>query len=189
VPVIGLGSSGESRAPYLRIAISASFVVIAVALYYFNEWFRSVEAAAGEHSIALVTDGHTAIIWDRAVALFGLGTPHAMGLRITAGCSSALLILPLLLVGAGFMASHRSTIPRILAGTGIGAALLVVTNQLRLCLIAFFYQQWGDDGFGWAHTVVGSLLSLVGVAASVAALLLVAMRRREPRDQLNGAPL
>lgn len=187
VPVIGVGSPREERPPYLRIAIAASFAAIATALYAFNEWFRSVEAAAGERSIKLVTDGHTATIWDQAVTLFGLGTSHAMGLRITAGCSSALLILPLLLVGAGFMISQRSTIPRILAGTGIGAAVLIVTNQLRLCLIAWFSQQWGDEGFGWAHTVVGSLLSLVGVAASVTALLLVAMRRQEPRVPMNGA--
>jgi exosortase/archaeosortase family protein len=165
-----------------------AFVLIAGALYAFNGWFRSVEAAAGERSIGLVTDGNTTTIWDQAITLFGLGTRHAMGLRITAGCSSALLILPLFLVGAGFMASRRSTIARILAGTAIGAAVLVVTNQLRLCLIAWFAQEWGHDGFGWAHTVIGSLLSLVGVAASVAILLLLAMRQREPVERLDGAP-
>jgi len=187
VPAVGLDAATESRPPYVRFAIAASFVAISAALYLFNEWFRSVEAAAGEQSIRLVTDGNTATIWDQAVTLFGLGTPHAMGLRITAGCSSALLILPLLLLSAGFMLGQRSTVPRILAGAGTGAAVLVVTNQLRLCLIAFFSQQWGEEGFGWAHTVVGSLLSLVGVAASVAALLLIAMRRQEPRIPANGA--
>ncbi|MEV7003983.1 archaeosortase/exosortase family protein [Streptomyces sp. NPDC093982] len=188
VPVIGPESSEVSRPPYLRIALTASFVLAAAALYAFNGWFRSVEAAAGEHSIGLITDGNTHTIWDEAVTLFGLGTQHAMGLRITAGCSSALLIVPLLLVGAGFMISRRSTVVRILAGTGIGAAVLVVTNQLRLCLIAWFSQQWGHEGFGWAHTVLGSLLSLVGVAASVIVLLLVAMRRQEPGEPSNGAP-
>ncbi|WP_164992578.1 archaeosortase/exosortase family protein [Streptomyces sp. L2] len=158
-------------------------------LFGFNEWFRSAEAAAGVHVIGLVTTGTTLLDWDEAVTFFGLGTPHAMGLRITAGCSSAMLIIPLLLVGAGFMLSRRSTVPRILAGTGIGAILLVITNQVRIGLIASFSQKWGSEGFGWAHTVVGSLLSLVGVAASVTALLLVAMRRRKPSGRLEGAPL
>ncbi|MFD8396199.1 archaeosortase/exosortase family protein [Streptomyces sp. NPDC059680] len=158
-------------------------------LFACNAWFRSAEAAAGERIIGLVTTGTTSLDWDAAVTFFGLGTQHAMGLRITAGCSSAMLIIPLLLVGAGFMLSRRSTVSRILAGTGIGAVVLVVTNQLRIGLIASFSQKWGDVGFGWAHTVVGSLLSLVGVAASVTILMLVALRRRKPVDRPEGASL
>lgn len=158
-----------------------------MALFAFNAWFRSVEAAAGEYVVGLVTTGSTDLNWDQAVAYFGLGTPHVIGLQISAGCSSAMLISPILLIGAGFMLGGRSTVPRILAGTGIGAAVLVLTNQLRIGMIAWFSQQWGLDGLGWAHTVFGSVLSLVGVAASVTALLLVAMRRREPGERLDGA--
>lgn len=181
VPGTGLETSTASRPPYLRYAVAASFVFVAVSLYAFNEWCRSAEAAAGEQVIGWVTTGETALHWERAIAFFGLGTEHAMGLRITAGCSSALLIFPLLLLGAGFMLGGRSTVPRILAGTVVGAAVLVVTNQLRLCLIAWASQSWGLDGFGWSHTVFGSVLSLVGVGASVTALYLIAMQRREPR--------
>ncbi|MFE7975696.1 archaeosortase/exosortase family protein [Streptomyces shenzhenensis] len=168
--------------------LAAALFFTSGALFAFNGWFRSVEAAMGEYVLGLVTTGTTALNWDQAVTFFGLGTQHAMGLRITAGCSSAMLIIPLLLVGAGFMLSRRSTVARILAGTAIGAALLVVTNQLRFGLIAWFSQEWGYEGFGWAHTVVGSLVSLVGVALSVTVLLLVAMRRRESQAQLNGVP-
>ncbi|MGI5444031.1 archaeosortase/exosortase family protein [Streptomyces shenzhenensis] len=188
VQAIGLGAARPSQSSYLRLALAAALLFTSGALFAFNGWFRSVEAAMGEYVLGLVTTGTTALNWDQAVAFFGLGTQHAMGLRITAGCSSAMLIIPLLLVGAGFMLSRRSTIARILAGTAIGATLLVVTNQLRFGLIAWFSQEWGYEGFGWAHTVVGSLVSLVGVALSVTILLLVAMRRREPQAQLNGVP-
>lgn len=185
---IGLGAARPAQAPYLRFALAAALLFTAGALFTFNEWFRSVEAALGEYVVGLTTTGTTSLDWDQAVTYFGLGTQHAMGLRITAGCSSAMLIIPLLLVGAGFMLSRRSTVARILAGTAVGAALLVLTNQLRFGLIASFSQKWGYEGFGWAHTVVGSLVSLVGVAVSVTVLLLVAMRRREPLPRLNGAP-
>lgn len=188
VPPFGLGTSRPSQPPYLRLLLAAALLLTAVVLFGFNEWFRSAEAAAGEHVIGWVTTGTTALDWGEAVTFFGLGTQHAMGLRITAGCSSAMLIIPLLLVGAGFMLSRRSTISRILAGTGIGAAVLIVTNQVRIGLIASFFQKWGAEGFGWAHAVVGSILSLVGVAASVTALLLVAMRRPRSNDRLNGSP-
>ncbi|MDX3763423.1 archaeosortase/exosortase family protein [Streptomyces sp. AK02-04a] len=188
-PTLGLGTLGPSQPPYLRFVLAVALFSTAGALYGFNEWFRSAEAAAGEHVIGLVTTGTTSLDWDSAVTFFGLGTPHAMGLRITAGCSSAMLIIPLLLVGAGFMLSRRSTISRILTGTVIGAAVLVATNQVRIALIASFSQKWGEEGFGWAHTVVGSILSLVGVAASVTALLLVAMRRQKRDDRLSGSPL
>ncbi|MER6529120.1 archaeosortase/exosortase family protein [Streptomyces sp. NPDC001508] len=166
--------------------LAAALLLTAGALYAFNGWFRSVEAALGEHVVGLVTTGNTTLNWDDAVAFFGLGTERAMGLRITAGCSSAMLIIPLLLVGAGFMLSRRAPVTRILAGTAIGAALLVLTNQLRFGLIASFSQKWGYEGFGWAHTVIGSIVSLVGVAVSVTVLLLVAMRRAKPRTPLNG---
>ncbi|WP_369228688.1 archaeosortase/exosortase family protein (plasmid) [Streptomyces sp. R39] len=166
--------------------LAAALFCASGALFAFNGWFRSVEAAMGEYVLGLVTTGTTALNWDQAVTFFGLGTQHAMGLRITAGCSSAMLIIPLLLVGAGFMLSRRSTVARVLAGTAVGAALLVVTNQLRFGLIAWFSQEWGYEGFGWAHTVIGSLISLVGVALSVTVLLLVAMRRREPGAELSG---
>ncbi|MEU2718304.1 archaeosortase/exosortase family protein [Streptomyces sp. NPDC007205] len=187
MPTLGLGTSRPSQPPYLRLVLATVLLLTAGALFGFNEWFRSAEAAAGEHVIGLVTTGTTALDWGEAVTFFGLGTPHAMGLRITAGCSSAMLIIPLLLVGAGFMLSRRSTVSRILAGTGIGAALLIATNQVRIGLIASFSQRWGEEGFGWAHAVVGSLLSLVGVAASVTALLLVAMRRPQRDGRLNGS--
>ncbi|MFF0226958.1 archaeosortase/exosortase family protein [Streptomyces sp. NPDC004629] len=186
VQALGLGAARPAQPSYLRLGLAAALLLTAGALYAFNEWFRSVEAALGEHVVGLVTTGNTALSWDQAVTFFGLGTQHAMGLRITAGCSSAMLIIPLLLVGAGFMLSRRAPVARILAGTAIGAALLILTNQLRFGLIALFSQKWGYEGFGWAHTVIGSIVSLVGVAVSVTVLLLVAMRRAEPRTPLNG---
>ncbi|MDN3026034.1 archaeosortase/exosortase family protein [Streptomyces sp. S.PB5] len=189
MPVLGLGASRPSQPHYFRYALAAALLLAAGALFAFNEWFRSVEAALGEHVLGVVTTGTTSLNWNEAVAFFGLGTRHAMGLQITAGCSSAMLIIPLLMVGAGFMLSRRSTVSRILAGTGVGAAVLVATNQLRFGLIAVFSQKWGYEGFGWAHTVVGSVISLVGVAASVSVLLLVAMRRRQGRGRLSGVLL
>lgn len=116
--------------------------------------------------VALATGGMSGA--SRDVVVFGLGTDHSAGLRITSGCTTAGLLVPFLLVMAAIVA--KSTIPviRVLVVTAAGALMLLAVNILRLTVIAWATSVWGlDHGFEISHVLVGSILALTGFAATL----------------------
>lgn len=76
---------------------------------------------------------------------------------------------------------------RVLLGLGVGVVLLVATNQLRITMVVWLVQWLGvDTGYYWGHTLMGSAVSVVGGAATLATFVwLVAVR--EPRTQTRAA--
>ncbi|MER7704049.1 archaeosortase/exosortase family protein [Kitasatospora sp. NPDC097605] len=91
------------------------------------------------------------------------------GIALTAGCSSAMLMAPFaLLTGLLLLFSTRRPV-RLLLAFAVAAAMLLATNLGRLTLIVAMQHHLGEEGFGWAHVLFGSVLMM---AAALAAFLL-----------------
>jgi exosortase/archaeosortase family protein len=148
-------------------------------LIYAQAGVRGAEAAT---SGWLVNSGYLGL--DPAIT-FGptvymlLGSSRVMGFTITAECTAAFLIAPLLLIAGGMMAFHRRVSSvRILGAALAAASTLYVANQLRVLVIAYFVKLWGsDDGYQISHRVVGSILMLCALCVTYGAFLLFTCRR------------
>ncbi|WP_327357968.1 archaeosortase/exosortase family protein [Streptomyces sp. NBC_01304] len=135
-----------------------------------GEWWADMEARLGHAVAATVLDGDTLLVPDQATFYFGLGTPNALGLHLDAGCSTRLILIPTLLVGALFAGFRRVGAVRLLLATTGTVALLLTANVGRLLIIGLGTMGWGrETGFGWAHSFSGPIFMMVML---VAALLL-----------------
>ncbi|MFF4404805.1 archaeosortase/exosortase family protein [Streptomyces sp. NPDC001262] len=107
--------------------------------------------------------------WEQGTSIFvfGLGTHHVQGLNITFGCSTVLLLVPLLLVAGGFAITGRARPGRLLVVLAVSSLLLIGVNAVRLVGITGFTLHWGMKGFGWSHTVLGSLWVLFGLVGTL----------------------
>ncbi|MFB6887869.1 archaeosortase/exosortase family protein [Kitasatospora sp. NPDC056327] len=99
----------------------------------------------------------------------GEGTALDRGVAVTTGCSSALLIAPLVLVTALLLLFGNRRPGRVLLALALAAGLVVATNLTRLTLVLAMQHRYGDEGFGWTHVLFGSVLMM---AAALAAALL-----------------
>jgi hypothetical protein len=149
-----------------RTAGIAALAVTAVTLLVFEYQFRHIEAVAAAAMISVLTPTLAAtkapIIW------FGLGQPQAFGLVITPDCSSALLLVPLCLLGIGLMIPRRLHAGRVASGLGGAAVMLVGGNLARIGIIALAIRMAGLGlGYQVGHLIAGSLVSIVCIAASL----------------------
>ena len=96
-------------------------------------------------------------------------TSH-IGLVITPECTIALLMIPFLIATALIVwMRRRMTLP--LVGLGVALLLLVAVNQARLLGIVLFVKEMGfQSGYYWGHTLVGSAITIIGLAGSLASL-------------------
>lgn len=156
-------------------------VAVLIGLFVLQGSFRAAEAVLSSQVVAALANTHTAAVPSQAVLYFGLGTPDALGLKITPECTSAFLIAPLVAVAAVMVRLRPAITGRVLLALGVGSVLLVATNQLRITVVVWLVQWLGvDTGYYWGHTLMGSAVSVVGGAASLAMFVwLVAVR--EPR--------
>jgi hypothetical protein len=170
-----------------RTAGIAALGVTAVALLVFEYQFRHIEAVAASTMISVMTPALAAtkapIIW------FGLGQPRAFGLVITPDCSSALLLVPLCLLGIGLMIPRRLHAGRVASGLGGAAVMLVGGNLARIGIIALAIRVAGLGlGYQVGHLIVGSLVSIVCIAASLVFLAwTITSPWRHPADGPAGA--
>ena len=159
-----------------RLFTIAVLAVLAALLLVFQYQVRHLEAAATAAIYGVITPTLAApgapIVW------FGLGTPGGFGLVITPDCSSALLIEPLCVLGMGLAIPRRLALRRVCLGLTAAAALLVTGNMARIGLIAGMVHLYGiGTGYQLGHLVLGSLVSIAGIAASMAALTLIVAGR------------
>ncbi len=156
-----------------RLAAAVLLLVVAVGLLVFQKDFRGLEAALAAKLLGTggtpVFAGHgTAIVW------FGVGQKGAFGLEITPECSAAFLIAPFPMIGAAMLWRRRLSTARVAIAVGLTALLLMLGNQMRVGLIAYLIQVLGlETGYEWGHLVLGSLLSIVFIAGSLALLIWV----------------
>lgn len=104
-----------------------------------------------------------------------------VGMEIGPGCSTALLVTPFFLLGAGLVLSRRTSVQRGLATLGALVLSLFVLNQVRLLVIAVSMRLWGlEQGFEISHVVFGTVLSTLGVLAGLILYIRTALRSRVP---------
>jgi exosortase/archaeosortase family protein len=180
------GSHRVVRAwPPSRLATAVLLTALAICLFAFLSFWQSVEAA--EASYLYGVGAPTSFNFSRAVVFFGLGRSNGYGLRITPECCSALLIAPAALLSALLTVRQRVPVRRILGGFGAATLLLLLSNQVRLGVIAWSIGEFGlTKGFEWGHAVIGSVVSLVFAAGSLAILAWVALggRNNQPRETM-----
>jgi len=155
----------------------AGFLGVTVSAVLCQEVFRSAEAWLAATWLDLFLPG----------GCVAAGTGYMISespqgpilFRITAECTSLVLIVPILLVGAALLLHRSTTVRRVLVAAVTAAVALSVVNQARLGLIAWATQTWGlDTGYEISHKLVGSIIGLLGfVAALLAALKIVGLRR------------
>ncbi|SBW18091.1 putative membrane protein [Candidatus Protofrankia californiensis] len=171
---------GSSR--LTRGAGTILFLFVLAVLLAYQYQLRHLEAVGAARLFGL---GTPTLAASRApIVYFGLGRPDAFGLTITPECSSTLLIAPVFLIGGAMLLGRRMTPQRVLAAVGAAAFLLVVGNQLRIGLIAYLISELGfHTGYEWGHLVLGTVVSIVFIGASLTLLVAVLSTGRTHRQR------
>jgi exosortase/archaeosortase family protein len=127
---------------------------------------RAVEARAAAFMAAPFTPGRAGSNGD--VILTGLGTAHLLALRITNECTVVLLVVPMLFLAGLLTFFPRFSKRSIFAGLLAGVAAVVITNQVRIVLIAWATHAYGVDlGYDLTHKFFGSILAVFGFVAGL----------------------
>lgn len=104
------------------------------------------------------------------------------GLVVTTACTSVFYLGGVLLLGGLLLLSRRTSVPRVAAAVLAAGVLLVVVNTARMLLIAEAQARWGAQGFGWTHTVVGSVLMIATLGACAVLFARLGLLRRGRRS-------
>ncbi|GAA0430347.1 exosortase R [Leifsonia naganoensis] len=96
---------------------------------------------------------------------------------ITIQCAVALYLGPIAFL-AGVLALRRGVrLHRVLLSAAAGIIGMMLLNLLRLGLLIFAWSTWGIEAFRWVHGPVGTVLMLVGMAAALVLMTIVAFKR------------
>jgi exosortase/archaeosortase family protein len=157
--------------------IVIALVAAAAGLVLAHRAYRTAEIVlSGLLLDALGSDG-VEVVASRQTVYFGLGTDSPLGLRMTPECTSAFLVLPLLLVGAVMIALRPRITRRVLVALAVGGLAVVVVNQFRVLTLVGLVKWLGvDTGYYWGHTLLGSMVSVFGGAAALVAFVWLATR-------------
>lgn len=155
----------------VRLTAAALLLGLTVALVVFQKEYRHMEAVLAAQLFS--SGGVQAFAQpDSGIVIFQLANQKVFGLEISPECSSAFLIAPFTFIGAAMLWRRRLHPGRVGLGVALVALLLLGANQLRVGLIAGLIDGFGlREGYKWGHLVLGSLLSIVFLAASLALLL------------------
>ncbi|WP_276971855.1 archaeosortase/exosortase family protein [Ferrimicrobium acidiphilum] len=172
--------SRNSIAKYLA---SGALAILALAFVtVWNAPFRHFEAVLSAKLVGIFTS--TAVYQD---AWFVHGhQAGGMWFVVTTACSSALIVTPLLLVGAWFISRRSIPFMRALTGLVAGVALVLIVNTLRETLIGLAWRAYGDGSIWLTHLVIGSFISLFAAIAAIAVFLLaIGIRRKKAAREFN----
>ena len=159
-----LAAARSSRA---RLVPAGLLGALAVLLVVENEAVRTFEARCAGPLVGLLTgSGGSRAVGD--VVFFGLGTKDALGLKISTGCTTVVLLTPFLLIMAAIAARSPVPVARVVAAATVGSGMLVAVNVIRLTGIAWATSVWGlAHGFEISHFLVGSIFAILGFAAAL----------------------
>jgi exosortase/archaeosortase family protein len=165
--------------PLAPARLAACLGLCTLALLSFGEMDRIRMAESWLSGLVLtVGTGVPAGSWpEDATVWFAPFPPGQVGLVVTPECTVALLIIPFLLVTAAAV-WMRAPLRRPLAALAAAIVLIAAFNQLRLLTVAWFILAMGSaSGFYWGHTLVGSLITVVSLASSLAVYGMILLRR------------
>lgn len=176
VPSASAPQSAPQRFP-ARIGVLA-LIALAVALVVAERAYRVFEVRLAAGILNVITSSGVAVAPDRETVYFGLRGDTPLGLRMTPECSSVFLLLPLLLVTAVMMALRPSNTRRLFFSLGVSAVAVILVNQLRMLAIVGLVDSFGvDTGYYWGHTLLGSMISVLGGAVALVLFVWLATRK------------
>jgi exosortase/archaeosortase family protein len=163
--------------------------VVALLLLVNQAWYRGLEASIAGDAVSRWLGFPVLVSRPQQIMFFafhGTGPAHMLGLQVTLGCSSVLLLAPLALVTGGLLSLGNVSPGRVLLAAAVATSIIVFFNVLRLVMIAEMVSWWGvQTGFGWGHTLFGSMLMLAGLAAALVAFVVVLSRKGRTRVRLT----
>lgn len=167
----------------VKLTLAAILVATSVAMVtVWNTPFRHIEAVLSARFVGLFTA--TSVDQD---AWFVHG--HHLGgmwFVVTTACSSALIITPLLLVGAWFISRRSIPIVRALVGLGAGVLTVIIINTLREALIGLAWRAWGNGSIWLTHLVIGSFISLFAAIFAVGVfLVMIGFKRKSAQREFS----
>lgn len=167
--------------PHTRVAVGVLLATTAV-LIAWHGTYRAMEIRLSALLIDAVTASGVFVVPARQTVYFGLGTEHAIGLRITAECTSAFLVVPLLLVAAAMIWLRPRITNQVLVSLAVATVALILVNQLRvLSLVSLVFTFGRERGYYLGHTLFGSMVSVFGGAAALVLFVWLATRQPRPR--------
>ncbi|GAB2710974.1 hypothetical protein GCM10010442_33640 [Kitasatospora kifunensis] len=132
-------------------------------------WYRGVEAAVAGRTAHDLFGCGVSVVRSAQTFFFEFHADRFsyLGLDVSLGCSSLLLIVPVVGVTAVLVVVSRISLLRLTVALAATVAVVVAVNMLRLLAIVYFVNAWGlEAGFGWSHTFLGSLLALAGISSA-----------------------
>ncbi|WP_396287213.1 exosortase P [Amycolatopsis sp. PS_44_ISF1] len=167
---------GAARFPR-RIAV-LGVVAAGAGLVLVERLYRQFEVQLAGVILRVITSSGVYVAGSRESVYFGLSSATPFGLRMTPECSSAFLLLPLLLVTAVMLHFRPGNAKRLFFSLGVSAVAVVLVNQLRILTIVGLVHAFGpDEGYYWGHTLLGSMVSVFGGAVSLVLFVWLATRR------------
>ncbi len=171
-------NSGMTKFP-LVIALSALAATGAVVVLA-ERFYRELEVRLAGAILEVITTSGVYVAPDRESVYFGLSGTAPFGLRMTPECSSAFLLLPLLVVTMVMVYFRPANAKRLFFSLGVSALVVVLVNQLRILTIVGLVHGFGtDEGYYWGHTLLGSMVSVVGGAVSLVLFVRLATRNKK----------
>lgn len=168
--------SPVSRFP-LRMAV-LGVVAVGVVLVLVERSYRELEVQLAGAILRVITSSGVYVAGSRESVYFGLTGATPFGLRMTPECSSVFLLLPLLLVTAVLLYFRPRNARRLFLSLGIAAIAVILVNQLRILTIVGLVHALGtDEGYYWGHTLLGSMVSVLGGAVSLVLFVWLATRK------------
>ncbi|GAA3888344.1 exosortase P [Saccharothrix violaceirubra] len=166
------------RTAHLNRVVVVALTVVATGLVLAHRAYRTVEISLSGLLLDALSGYGVEVVADRQTVYFGLGSDTPLGLRMTPECTSAFLVVPLLVIGAVMTALRPRITRRVLIALGVAATAVVVVNQLRVLTLVGLVDWLGvDRGYHWGHTLLGSMVSVFGGAAALVAFVWLATRR------------
>nr|WP_092531323.1 exosortase P [Amycolatopsis arida] len=159
------------------MAVGAVLAAV-VGLVVLERLYRELEIRLAGLVLNVVTSEGVHVVGERETVYFGLSGENPLGLRMTPECSSAFMLIPLLLVTAVFLWLKPQNMKRLFVSLFIACAAIVVVNQGRILTIVGLVEWMGvDRGYYWGHTLLGSLVSVIGGAVALVLFVWLGTRR------------
>lgn len=171
----------NARPPHL--GLSAKFLAVPLlafgaALLFFLSAYRTGEVLLTSAFLRLASSEGTYVDTSRQIIYFGIGGNTPLGLQMTPECTSALLVLPLVVIGAVMVFLRPTIARRVYTSLAIASIGLILVNQLRLLVLVGLVRVIGPSaGYYWGHTLLGSVVSIFGGAIALVLFVWLATRR------------
>lgn len=115
-----------------------------------------------------------------AAVIFADGNRY-IGFLVTPGCSVAMLLAPFTFFAGVMVWIGRGGLRSLVGALGLLAVIFVLTNQIRLAVVAIAMSRLGfERGYDISHVTIGSIISALGLVVGVVVFVIVLTRDVRP---------